>query len=440
MPGANPQLHIRGLFHLDNIGNGDLPFIDAIFPDEIAFGRRNLRLQVDGVDVVPTGLPDAYQREQPNALRIPFDPPWVRKRVLELTIDYDLSSPQDSGSQITLGPDNFHLSSRGWFPALQPPKHLFAPYPKRPKITTLTIRVPSGFLLLARGTQKGTKKYAGETAFQFAVLRDDLPPYIVAGRYVTFPSKSDSHSAALWTLQPAKEDPQPALNEITRAWKVLETDFGPIDRNISAPHIVESSELRGHTPGEQGPAATPFPGGVLVNPDAFALGIGSDRFLEMITHSLAHNWFGDEMYPAADAAIGMGEGLPEYATIVIEEARNGPDGRRRRVARYLREYDEARKNVDEEPLGATMLRDPVEKRRIAAAKAALFFVALEDACGEEPMRSGLRTMVTLLRGQEASYDSLRSALEQSSGKNLGELFRVWLNAKGIPQDFRDRYQ
>ena len=56
------------------------------------------------------------------------------------------------------------------------------------------------------------------------------------------------------------------------------------------------------------------------------------------------------------------------------------------------------------------------------------------------MRSGLKQMVELLRGQEASFDSLRSALEEASGKNLAEVFRVWLNQKDIPQDFRDGYQ
>jgi len=177
-----------------------------------------------------------------------------------------------------------------------------------------------------------------------------------------------------------------------------------------------------------------------VNPAALALGTSSDTFLEMVTHALAHNWFGDQMYPAADAALGIGEGLPEYATIVIEEARNGPAARRERILRYLRDYDEARKNADEKPLGLTLLSDPLEQRRIALAKAPLFFVALEDACGEAPVRSGLRQMVTLLRGQQASYDSLRSALEASTGKNLAELFRIWLNEKGMPAEFRDRYQ
>lgn len=439
--GQPPELHIRGSFKLENTGNSDLAFVDANFPDEKAFGRKDLRVEVDGREIVPANPPAEYQQDQPsNTLRIPLDPPWARKRTLELVIEYNLSSPQDPGSRITLGENDFHLGSRGWFVLLQPPKHFLSPFPRRPSVTPYVVRVPADFLVLARGTPNGRKKDGGEIEYRFVLREDDLSPYVVAGRYVVSPTDRNSKSAAFWTVQPLKDDPGPAADEIAKAWKILETDFGPLDRNIAAPHVVESPELREHFPGDAGPAATAFPGGVLVNPAALALGIGSDRFREITLHTLAHNWFGDEMYPAADAALGMGEGLPEYATVVIDEALSGPAARRRRIVEYLREYDEAQAGASEKPLGVTLLNDPPGQRRIANAKAALFFAALEDACGETPMRSGLRQMVTLLRGQEASYDSLRSALEQSSGKNLGELFHVWLNDKGIPTGFRDRYQ
>ena len=124
---------------------------------------------------------------------------------------------------------------------------------------------------------------------------------------------------------------------------------------------------------------------------------------------------------------------------MVEESEKGDPGRRRRIAEYLNEYDRLRGQADETPLGVTMFADPAGQRRIALAKAPLFFVALEDACGEAPMRSGLKYLVTLLRGQETSYDALRSALEQSSGKDLAVLFREWLNEKGIPAEFRARY-
>ena len=58
---------------------------------------------------------------------------------------------------------------------------------------------------------------------------------------------------------------------------------------------------------------------MLANAAAFDLGISGDDFLDRVTHALAHNWFGDEVFFAPDAAVGMGEGLPEYAAIVIDD-------------------------------------------------------------------------------------------------------------------------
>ena len=204
--------------------------------------------------------------------------------------------------------------------------------------------------------------------------------------------------------------------------------------------MVESAELRGRFSDESGPAAVAFPGGVLVNPAALALGTGSDPFLELVSRALAREWFGEAMYLSDVAEVGMGEGLPEYAAIVIDEARHGPDFRRKRVTEYLRRYDEASKAATETPLSGITISDAAGPRRIALAKAPLFFVALEDVCGEGPMRAGLAHMLATERGREAGYADLRSALEESCNQEFAPMFRLWLNNKGIPTDFRQKYQ
>jgi aminopeptidase N len=159
-----------------------------------------------------------------------------------------------------------------------------------------------------------------------------------------------------------------------------------------------------------------------------------------VAHEIAHNWFGDEVFFSRFTAIGIGEGLPEYATIVAERETKGLEGRRALVSQYLRDYDEARKGAEEIPLGVTTRTDPPAQQFISEAKAALFFVAIEDACGEQQMHDGLKELLALLHGQEVSYGSLRSELEYRSRKNLAQVFRVWLNDKGVPADFRTRYQ
>jgi hypothetical protein len=435
-----PELRIRANFTLENTGNGELKFIDAVFPDEKTFGRRNLRVQVDGRDAALSQLPEEYQHDAPHKLRLALEPAWAQKQKRELVIEYTLSSPEDSGARITLGESSFHLGFREWFPVLQPPKHVLAPFPKRPDKTMVAIRVPQDFLVLSRGTRAGRKQQAGDVEHRFLLRKDDLAPYAVAGRYTESSSHGKPNSTIFWTIAPLKDDPAAAGDRIAAAWSVLQTDFGPLDKNIRVPRVVECAGLRAHIIGEEGPAAASFPGGALVNSEALALGIGSDAFLEKVTHALAHNWFGGELYPTSGAAIGMGEGLPDYATIVIDEARNGSAARKQRISGFLREYDAALKQAVEKPLGVTTLLDPSEQRRIALAKAPLFFIALEDAYGEAPVRAGLNRLVTLLRGQEVGYDDLRAALEESTGKNMAEPFRVWLYGKGIPKDFRERYE
>jgi hypothetical protein len=437
--GSPPELRIRFTYKLKNVGTTDLVFLDARLPDQAEFGRKDLRVEIDGRATSPAELPAESEAGLTDIVRVPLDPPWPLKQTRTLSIEYMFASPQNSGSLITLGRDEFHLASRDWFAELQPPRHLFAPTPTPPPGSTYTIRVPADFSVLARGTPKGQKKEGAEVEHRFLLAKGDLPPFAVAGRYLAAPADHGVQSAAFWTLETLKDDPSPAALQIATAWNTLQTDFGPLDKNIVAPHIVESPELIRHLSGEPSPAAIAFPGGAIVNPTALALGTNHDEFLDLVAHALAHNWFGDQIRPTTDASIGIGEGLPEYATIVIEEARNGEAGRRRRIFQYLQRYNEARTRAQETPLGVALLTDPIGQRRIALAKAPLFYVTLEDVCGKAEVRKGLARVVTLLRGQRVDYNVLRSVLEETTNRSLAQMFRIWLNDKGLPKDFLERY-
>jgi len=444
VPGTIPELQIHSGYTLLNSGTTSLSFIDVVFPDEKLYGRKNLRVQLDGREIAPAQLPEEYREESPEALRIAIDPPWERKQKRDLTIDYSFSSPADLGSRITLGPENFHLGHRGWIPLPQPPKRVLAPYPARPPRMSYTIRVPDNFLVLARGKLAGRKKDGNETVYRFDLGKNDLSPYVVAGRYVNSSRDRKSTNVSFWTLQPFNDDPS-AAQRANAAWSTLQSAFGPLDKNIVQPHVVESPELRVHGDDEDTAAVAGFPGGALISPGALALGWQSDELLEKITHALAHSWFGDQMYPAANAEVGLGEGLPDYATVVADEAQGGESARRKRIQELLHHYDEAVQQAaatpnPEKPIIDVTPYDPILQRRIARAKAALFFIALEDAYGPTPVRRALTQVIALLGGKDVGYDDVRSALEQSTDKDLAVPFRTWLYNKGLPQDFRNQYE
>lgn len=439
IPGENPALAIHVDFTVRNSGTSELNFIDVRLPSGQSTGRTDLRVEVDGAETVPSALPRDESPSPPGLVRIALAKPWMRKQRLELRFDYTLRSPAYSAAYVTIDSNSFHLGVRGWAPQLQPPEHLLAAYPSRPSRMTYAIRVPANFAVLAGGLAKGQKRLGAEIEYRYELNSAALGAFAAAGRYASWPANTSRKAVTFWTTEPLRENPAESAEQVALIWSALTKNFGVFDPSIAAPHLVESASVQDPFGRRSDPAAVGFPGGALLNPPAFDLRIGSTRFFEIVGAALARNWFDIEVLPSAEAEVGMGDGLPEYASVVADEARNGASARRQRIRRYLQLYDAAAKNADETPIAATTASSPAAQLRIAMAKAPLFYIALEDACGEAQVRAGLAHMLVSLRGQEVDYHVLRSALEESTGRDLGRTFRQWLDQKGVPGDFRARY-
>ena len=437
VPGQIPELSVRSSYTLENYGNGDLASIDVLLPNAKSYGLKALLIKVNGREVSPAKLSAESEAEEAARFRIPLDPAWNQKQRLDLVIEYTFSSPKDLGTNINLTPTSVHVVSRDWLPSPQPPSHALSPFPASPARITYTVQVPSDFLLLAPGKPRGRTKNSGEIKYRFELNESDPAPFIVAGRYVDSCSNRRPCAAAFWTLTPIERDLAPAEEQVASARDLLQNNFGPLQKNNLVPHVVESPGMRRID--YDVPAAAPFPGGVLVNSQAISLGVYSGDFLDLVTRALAGNWFGVQIH-SQDSAVGMTEGLSDYAVIVIAEARHGDTARSDRVLGFLQEYDDACKEAVEKPLVTVTMRDPVEQRRIALAKAPLFFIALEDTYGEASVRQGLAQVVRLLRGQEVGYQDIRAAIENVTNKDLAPIFRTWLYKPGIPAEFREEYQ
>lgn len=445
--GSPAHLAVRADFQLRNVGNSELNMIDVALPDEAHFGLRNLRVQLEGRAVsLQPGSPADVEREDegpPGGIwRIPFDPPWPRRQKRALVIEYDLAPALPGDADVAVGDESFHLRALDWFPELQAPKKLFAHDVVRPDSVPVNIFVPADFLVASTGISAGVRKQVGEAESQFALHKFDLDPFVVAGRYREEQINASGETIFFWTFGVLPSDAARAAGaRIAATVKTYETDFGSIAQKPVPIRLVETpAQLRARSPNGEGPAGRAFPGGVLLNRAAIALGVDSDEFLAIAEHELAHTWLGEQVELRPEAEIGMGEGFAEYAPIVAAEAREGEAARRQAVARWLQRYDQARPHAVEKTLWAITKEDPWEQRRIAFAKGTLFFIALEDECGETGARRGIAHLVSALRGEQAGFEDLRSALELETGKDLAAFFRVWLGEKGIPTEFRNRYE
>lgn len=443
-----PELQIRSSYTVLNIGTAPLDYIDIGLPNEKAYGRANVRVTLDGKETQFVDLPEQYRFSQPDARRISFDSPWQQKQRHDLVIEYSLVAPELSGARISVAADSFHLGAQGWQPALLKPHHVLSDTPLRPEKSQYTVEVPSDFQILARGKQSRRRQNGSQTEYRFDLRAEDLNVYVVAGHYLESAASGKS-PVQFWSKAPLTDDPAHAESEIAAARDILEKDFGPLDRNIRTIHIVEWQGFGENAQDAQSAAAVGFPGGALVNPAELARGVNSPEFLDDATEALAQSWFSEQIYPAPNAVIGIGYGLAGYASIAIDEQRRGEAARQKRILQFLARYDDgtkqlAGKQLDGKPLVeesiiVTSPSGPFEQRRISLAKAPLFYAALEDAAGAERVRTGLAHVVKTLRGQQVSFDDIRSAIESASGQNLAGLFRAWLYNPGIPADFRARY-
>jgi hypothetical protein len=453
-----PRLVVHASYRLENSGNSGLKFIDAVLPDERVFGRRDLRINVDGREVnASRPLADAASEESKNIFRIPFDSGWPGKQKRTLDIEYALAPAPPGSAGIAVGEASFHLSSVGWFPDLRTPKGLFAGGGGRADRTYVTLQVPENFRLETNGRPASKRKHNG--AVERQLRGRDLGPFAIAGRYEEQEVRSDrlptttgerrgpndpalNSSLIYWTSQPlVPGDAQSAGQRLLAAWRTCITIFGQPKGRAAPFRIVETpAKLPADSPNGDGPAVEPFAGGVLVNREGFALGVGGDGFYELVVRGMAYTWFGGEVALRPDAELTLGKGLAHYASILVAEANDGEPARRRRVAELLNQYDDARAHVVEKPLRAISDSAPWEQRRIAANKAPLFFIALEDEYGESAVRRGLADLVDSLRGETIGWGELRSSLEMATRKNLAEFFRTWFDDPGIPADFRSRYE
>jgi hypothetical protein len=435
-PRQSPELHLRASYTLENYGTSVLPFIDVMLPNQTRFGMRNLLVKVDGQNVNSGQISEGSPEARTSKFRVPFDPGWNPRERRDLVIEYNFSAEANAEISGALAAASFYLVSPGWLPVLQPPSHVLSSTPAIPEGTAYSVEVPTDFLVLASGKPRGRKKDRGSMKYQFELRKDDPAPYVVAGRYVETPSSRQKNSVGLWTFEPLKGDPAGVEKQIASVSDILQKNFGPLEKNSSVVRIVEFAGASSDVTSE--PQAVTFPAGVLFSSRAMAAGIESPSFSKLISSALARSWFANISGP--DSPLGISEGLPEYAEAVVDVSPNGQTSRRDLVSRFLQEYKNACKEAVEKPLISTTKQDPSERRRIALAKAPLFFVALEDAYGEEPVRRGLTQVLTLLRGQNVGYPDIRAALENVTNKDLTPMFRIWIYKTGIPDEFREKYE
>jgi hypothetical protein len=437
--GAAPgRIHFHVADELENAGDRPLRSLEIRLPEGPVFGEQNLRVVIEGAEISP-------QRSSPTDVRMmraPFDPPWPQNEKRSVVTEWDLVPESSARGTIVASPSGFFIADETALPLWQTPYGVFARGGTNPDKELLTVFAPPDFRVLAPGKALKRTPDGDYVAQRFLINpTNDFLPYVVAGRYQEKVIQSRQGEVQFWTFHPMDVPAAEAAAErLSSSMKAFTEYFGPASTGKSTVRIAEAPAV---LPAEFGafldPGGVSFPDGVLLDPRVFQQGIASETVLQLSEYELARTWFGWRVRPRPEAQILMGRGVGLFGLVIAAEGR-GEDQRRGMIASLINRYDEARATAPDKRLMEPPAGYSRAERISTGYRAGLFFVALEDVCGRDNLRTAMRDVLHDRAESDTGFEELRAAAESASGKDLAEMFRKWLVEPGIPEDFRSRYQ
>lgn len=432
------RIHFHVVDELDNAGDRPLHSLEVRLPEGPAYGAQNLRVLVEGAEVSPQHSSQTDVR----MMRAPFDPPWEQNDRRSVVTEWDLAPEASTRGTIAASQDGFYIADETALPLWQTPNGFFARGGTTPYKEILTVFAPPDFRVLAPGKPLKPTLDGNYVAQRFVINpENDFLPYVVAGRYQERILHARHGEVQFWTLHPMDVPAaQTAADRLSSSMNALTEFFGPASKGNSPVRIAEAPvELPAEFGASGDPGGTSFPEGALLDSRALQQGVASEAVLQLAEYELARTWFGWRVRPRPEAQILMGRGLGVFGLVIAAESR-GQGQRERMIASLIDRYDEARAAAPDR-----RLMEPPEgysraERISTGYRGALFFVALEDLCGHNNLRTALRYIIRTRASTDTGYEELRAAAEAWSGKELAQMFREWLVQPGIPGDFRARYQ
>ncbi|MEC4686260.1 MAG: ChaN family lipoprotein [Nitrospirota bacterium] len=152
-------------------------------------------------------------------------------------------------------------------------------------------------------------------------------------------------------------------------------------------------------------------------------------------HEILHQWFGNYVY--VDYKSGnWSEGFTTYLSDQWYKELKGEGAEYRK--RIMLDYMNYVSADNEIALKDFISREGFSTRTIGYGKSAMVFHMLRKRLGDDAFFRGLREFIESSKYREATWDDIRDSLASSSGLQLKEFFRQWIDKKGVPSlDVKD---
>ncbi len=144
---------------------------------------------------------------------------------------------------------------------------------------------------------------------------------------------------------------------------------------------------------------------------------------------ILHQWFGSSVYIDFDKG-NWAEGLITYLADCLYEEQIGRGWECRK--QQLVNYDAYVNSKNEISLREFTKAASRASEAIGCGKGAMVFHMLKNLVGDEQFYSALRKFISQNQYQQASWDDIKAAFEQQTGRDLTPFFVQWVNGRGLP--------
>jgi aminopeptidase N len=168
---------------------------------------------------------------------------------------------------------------------------------------------------------------------------------------------------------------------------------------------------------------------ILTNPATGVVRNGTN----LITHEIAHQWFGDAVTEKDWDDVWLSEGFATYFTLLSTEHYQGRDA----FVAGLQRSREQVFSLEKRSPGVAVLHDNLADMKdvlnqLIYQKGGWTLHMLRSLMGTEKFWAGIRDYYQRYRDHSASTDDFRRVMEENSGLDLSWFFKQWLARAGSP--------
>jgi len=153
----------------------------------------------------------------------------------------------------------------------------------------------------------------------------------------------------------------------------------------------------------------------------------------LVSHEIAHQWFGDAVTERDWDDVWLSEGFATYFTHLCEEHYLGRETMIAGLKRDITTILNAEKALPDTPVIHRNLSDMSKVlNRFVYQKGGWALHMLRSIVGTDRFWAGIREYYARYRDRNASTDDFRQVMERNAGVSLGWFFDQWLKRPGTP--------